>query len=80
MIKFTAERDGNPLLGLGITGENVRRLMLGKPILVRLADVGCESDKLKEVAIFFGPTEQTIVADLVKAGLIKPDCQINLGD
>ena len=41
MIKFTALKDGSKeVVGLGISAHNVKLLKAGKPILVKLQELG----------------------------------------
>lgn len=51
MVKFRAERDGKAVFGLGLVGENVKLLKEGRPILVKLAEMGGPD---VEVVVFFG--------------------------
>lgn len=60
-------RDGNQVLFLGLTGENVTRLAAGEPIKI-------EPEMMKKfglppitVIIHYGKTEDDIVADFRKA-------------
>lgn len=46
---------------LGLSGENIKRLVDGQPILLNLKDLGLEDRK---VVIMYGPTEESIAADL----------------
>jgi hypothetical protein len=61
--------DGSPLLLIGLSGENVTRLMADEPIRFDLADLDLPSMK---VIIVGGRTEDSIVADLRRVGLL-PD-------
>ena len=61
--------DGNPLVFLGLTGENVTRLAAGEPILIQLADLGLPS---MQVALMYGKTERHITAQLERLGLLPP--------
>lgn len=68
MIKMlTTTRRGKPLVVLGLSGENMTRLMAKEPILLDLADLGLPSTM---VAIVGGKTEDDIAADLREHGLI----------
>jgi len=70
MIKFTAGgKGGRTLVGLGITEKNVERLKLGHPIHIMGIEMGLPFD----ITIFYGKDEQTIAADLRRAGLIDPE-------
>ncbi|MCI0350740.1 MAG: hypothetical protein L0Z53_15050 [Acidobacteriales bacterium] len=61
MIKFKSMRpDGTPLLGFGLSAENVERLKAGSPIFVDLAEMGEKG----AVAIFYGETEGDLIETL----------------
>lgn len=55
---------GTPLLMLGLSGENITRLIAGEPIKIpaaHLAELGLPQ---VEIAITYGRTEQAILAEL----------------
>lgn len=56
-------RSSNGIFFLGLDAENVRRLKEGKPILVKLAQLGGTD----EVCIMYGETVQDIANELEKA-------------
>ena len=59
MIKFTAKNEnGNKVVGLGLSGANVSKLMEGKPIHIRLEEMGIPG---MEIVILYGNTEDDIV-------------------
>jgi hypothetical protein len=60
--------DGRPLVLLGLTPENLRRLRGGEPILVDLRELGVDA----RVSITFGQTERALVASLRALGLELP--------
>lgn len=66
MIKAVA-RDafGQPLVILGLSGENMTRLMADEPILINLADLDPGLPRLR-VAIVGGRTEDAIAAQLAE--------------
>jgi hypothetical protein len=67
-----ATGDGKPFLILGIDGENVTRLVAGEPIHVpaeRLAAMGLPPI---ELAVHYGRTQDDILADFRRRGLIPP--------
>lgn len=76
MIKANARDDKGPLAILGLSGENMARLMAGEPILLDLADIGFPSQR---IMIIGGRTEMTIMDQLAKQyGKIPftcPKCQ-----
>lgn len=56
MIKASGEIDGRPFLILGLSHENITRLMAGKPIAFEGEQYGCAG----EVVIMYGKTEDDI--------------------
>lgn len=65
MIKATAAVGGDPVLILGLSGENMARLMAGEPIVVDPRELGL--DRLPaRVVLVGGRTEDTIKNDLEK--------------
>lgn len=77
MIKFTFEgKDGRTHLGLGISRENVTRLIAGKPILVELPEMreGLAIDG--NIMIHFGETERQL-QDAV-AEFIGPETKVTI--
>lgn len=72
MIKATSEmKDGRPLLILGLSGENITRLMANEPISINVGKLG-DGMPAMEVVILAGKTEQAIADQLRAAGLIGP--------
>jgi hypothetical protein len=71
MIKASARTAlGQPLLLLGLSGENVTRLAAGEPIRIttaHLAQLGLPATM--EIVIHYGRTEQDIVAELEAHGV-----------
>lgn len=59
--------DGTPLVVLGLSGENLTRMMADEPIMFSLSEVGLGRGRLVIVA---GRTEETITKDLEEAGII----------
>lgn len=60
---------GEPLLFLGLSGENVTRLAAGEPILIRsvqLAELGLPP---MVIAIHYGRTEDDILAEVKAHGI-----------
>lgn len=72
MIKFRADRDGEPLYGFGLSDKNLELLRKGKPIHVQLGPMG----GVGSVFIFSGPTEQDMADDLQAMGLITPETKV----
>jgi hypothetical protein len=73
MIKFLAEREGRPMIGLGLSRDNCEKLLAGKPIFidmkVMLMNVAVLPD-LNEatILIFGGETEESMQIELLRAG------------
>lgn len=75
MVKFTASGNGKTIIGLGLEAENIRRMQAGKPIYVRLADLGfVGAAGTIEITIFTGENAETMRRDL--ASLIGPETTI----
>lgn len=70
MIKAITVLGGRPALVLGLSGENVTRLMAGEPCLVDTASIrgGQVELPVLRVLLVGGRTEQTILAELQSAG------------
>ena len=71
MIKFLGDHEGTPLVGLGLSEENVNRLKQGMPILIKTEEVEKLLGVKAEIFIFYGQTEESMTDDLLKAGIIK---------
>lgn len=56
MIKFKVSGNAKPLLGLGISAENVKRLKAGQPIKFDASEMGIDA----EIMIFYGETEDDL--------------------
>jgi hypothetical protein len=70
MIKFkAASSSGREILGFGLTEQNIQQLKKGNPVFVMGPEMGLPFD----VTIIYGKDEQTMAADLRKAGLIDPE-------
>lgn len=63
--------DGRELVLLGLSGENMTRLMAGEPILLELAELGLRS---MQVMIVGGRDEAAMMAQLASHGLIPQCC------
>lgn len=63
--RSTSKKDGRPLVILGLSGENVTRIVAGEPLVVDMAEMGLPP---MEVAIIYGRTEQAILENLRKDG------------
>lgn len=72
MIKLAMRRRGRPVVGLGLSDENVRRLTGGEPIMLNLKELGLSNIDL---FIFHGATEADMRGDLIKHGFITEDTE-----
>ena len=72
MIIFTFEAEGKTNIGLGISRENVNRLTDGKPILVKLHELGVTANGA--VMIVFGETERELQGQI--AEFIGPQTKV----
>ena len=64
MIKFKATAgDGRPIIGFGLSEENIKRLKNDEPIFVKLSDLGMGN---AVVVIFYGETEAKMAEYLKK--------------
>lgn len=60
---------GQPLLLLGLSGENVTRLAAGEPIMISAAQLAELGLPQMVIAIHYGRTEQGILDDFRKHGM-----------
>lgn len=67
MIKAIGHKDGHPCMVFGLSEGNLEMLRQGKPIVINLAALGLSGG---EVVICYGQTEQDILHDFQRAGLI----------
>lgn len=67
VIKAVGKAHGKPMLLLGLSGENVTRLMADEPIKFDLAELGLAS---MVVVIVGGRTEESIMDQLRGGGLL----------
>lgn len=73
MIRATAERNGVPVIILGLSARNVELLKEDKPILTKMA-VG--DGPAFEVLIMYGQTEQAIIDALRESGVSIPEVAV----
>lgn len=73
MIKFRAGKNGK-LVGLGLSKINLKKLKAGQPILVDGSEIGIEND----ILIMYGTTENDIIRELQKNGLIDRPTEIKI--
>lgn len=62
MIKFLGERMGRPILGLGLSEANCKKLLEGKPIFIDLkvmmADIQQPPDLREATVLIFGGKDE----------------------
>jgi hypothetical protein len=73
VIKFAGsdEQTGWPVLGIGLTAENCRRLLKGEPIFFETAGM----DGLPAIHVFLlaGETDEAIAFEMLKTGALTVD-------
>lgn len=70
MIKARlVQADGSPLTILGLSGENVTRLIAGEPIVFAASEVGLGDGR---ICLIYGHTENAMVAELEQQGALPP--------
>lgn len=72
MIVGNGERNGQPLIIIGITEGNVERLRAGQPLLLKMENY---PGVVASVAVFYGATIGDLQADLMDAA---PNAKINV--
>lgn len=72
MIRFSADANGRFIIGIGLSRENCKRLLEGKPIAIDMAEMGGKG----ELLIMAGETEQAMYDELRKAGVLGPETKI----
>jgi hypothetical protein len=71
MVKFTATTtDARKVIGLGLSRENVRRLIAGEPIVFPGEAIG---EAHRDFLIFFGETEAQLREQFREGGLLGPE-------
>lgn len=77
MIQFTYDNgEGRQNLGLGISRENVNRLIEGKPIRLNLAALAKGLTISGEITIYFAETERELTQAV--AEFIGPDTKVHI--
>lgn len=72
MIKGAgATGDGQPLLLLGLSEENMARLVAGEPILIRAEELVALGVPAMQVVICYGKTESAILKELRAMKLLR---------
>lgn len=76
MIKGAGQTgDGQPLLLLGLSAENMARLVGGEPILIRAEELVALGMPAMQVVICCGKTEAALLQQLRELGLVRPDSE-----
>ncbi len=79
MIKFTGIRaDERVTLFLGLSRANLERLPQDQPIKVDLVELGLDQGGIHDIVIFAGETEEGMLADLNRAGVITPETKMTI--
>ena len=60
MIKFVGGNANDPIIGLGLSFKNLKKLKQGQPILIDLGELGLVGN----ILIFSGSTEQVMEGQL----------------
>ncbi len=77
MIRALTEVNGQPMVFLGLSGENITRLIAGEPIMVNMNELGLPP---LNVVIMYGKTERAIAAELMEHGFIPPSMAADLAE
>lgn len=76
MIKFSSTLNGNPVIGLGLSEANIKKLREGMPILITTEDTKKLLGVECSIMIMYGRTEKEITKMLEP--LITPETNINM--
>jgi hypothetical protein len=63
VVKFLVITPEGPVLGLGISEQNVQRLRRGKPIVVHIGEAADLGDGTGRVVLFYGQSEDQMLDD-----------------
>ncbi len=69
MIKARGDVNGVPLVFLGLSAQNITRLVAGEPIVVNMDTLGLAETR---VVIMYGRTERHIAAELERHEYLPP--------
>ena len=70
MILAAGRAGDSPLVFLGLSGENITRLIAGEPIRIPATRMRAMGMPAMEVIIHYGRTEETLLAELGEHGLL----------
>ena len=80
MIKAAGNTgDGKPLLLVGLSGENITRLVAGEPINITAANMVEMGMPELTLAIVYGKTEEVILGELRRQGATDAHTQVHDG-
>lgn len=81
MIKAVADKDGKPIVILGLSFNNLRELKKGRPIRIHMSELGLKG----KILIFAGKTERAMETMIksnfsvdCEAGSTCPKCEAGL--
>lgn len=74
MIKFKCDRN-KPLIGLGLTDLNLRKMRAGNAIYVHRKELKVDYD----IMVFYGETEKQIIENLKGLGMVDTFTKIREG-
>lgn len=69
MIRARVDLGGKATVLVGLSGENVARLLAGEQIMVNMEEMGVPGI---QVVIMYGKTERHIAGELEQHGLLPP--------
>lgn len=72
MIKFIGGDANDPIIGLGLSFKNLKKLKQGQPILIDLVEIGLVGN----ILIFVGETEKQMEHQMKE--FIGPDTKVNI--
>lgn len=71
-------RERGQILLIGLSRENVKRMLAGQPVRITNEKHKAGLPEDWEIAIMFGETEQDMYNMLQKSGLVRPDTEMIL--
>ncbi len=71
MILARGDHGDDQFLLMGLSRENIDRLVKGEPIVIRREVHGEAIPELWKIVIMFGETENQIAAELRKSGMLE---------
>jgi hypothetical protein len=77
IIARASQDNGDELIILGLSHENIKRLIKGQPIICKRETHGDGIPKGWQISILAGETEQSIYDSFTKAGIVNSTTQIH---